>query len=313
MTTPSSSSASSEEHQKQLNHEHQNRFRNKNKKTTSHLSNDVSEDLEHLLNTEAPIVVVETSTIDSNFNSVPLEEHQKQLNHERQKHFRDKNKETASHESINVSDDFQYLFNTKDSTIVVKTSTGDSDSNSVILEEHQKQLNRERQKRFRNKNKETTSSKSINDFEDLNTEASTVVVETPTIDSNSNFEDDNIFKELQYLLHTEVPTVVVETPAINTDSDSDDLSPLLTTEVPIVLIEPPTINITNIQSNPSSRRDKTKCHDIGRMDQTCRYCNAKFWMIEKNQNSGYAAPKFSLCCTNGKVQLPPLLEPHPIY
>ncbi|CAG8795345.1 12249_t:CDS:1, partial [Gigaspora rosea] len=85
MTTPSSSSASSEEYQKQLNREHQKRFRNKNKKTTSHLSNDISEDLQHLLNTEAPIVVVETSTIDSNFNSVPLEEHQKQLNREHQK------------------------------------------------------------------------------------------------------------------------------------------------------------------------------------------------------------------------------------
>ncbi|CAG8791979.1 16724_t:CDS:1, partial [Gigaspora rosea] len=277
MTTPSSSFASSEEHQKQLNRKRQKRFRNKNKKTTSHQSNDVSEDLQHLLNTEAPTVVIETSTIDSNSNSVPLEEHQKQLNRERQKRFRDKSKETASHKFINVSNDLQYLFNTEDSTIVVKTSTGDSDSNSVTLEEHQKQLNRERQKRFRDKNKETASPKSIDVFEDLNTEASTVVVETPAIDSNSNSKDNNkettlqlsITEELQYLLHTEVPIVVVETPAINANSDSDDLSPLLSTEVPIVLIEPPTIDITNIQSNPSSRRDKTKRHDINRMDQTC--------------------------------------------
>ncbi|RIB20369.1 hypothetical protein C2G38_2035294 [Gigaspora rosea] len=117
ITTPSSSYVSSEEHQKQLNHECQKCFRNKNKKTTLHLSNEVSEDLQHLLNTEAPIVVVETSTTDnstivvktstsdSDSNSVTLEEYQKQLNRERQKRFRNKNKETASPKSIDVFKD----------------------------------------------------------------------------------------------------------------------------------------------------------------------------------------------------------------
>ncbi|CAG8818740.1 25478_t:CDS:2, partial [Racocetra persica] len=69
-------------------------------------------------------------------------------------------------------------------------------------------------------------------------------------------------------------TVVVETPAIDIESDSDNFSLLLTTE-------------------------------------TCQYCKAKFWMIEKNQNSRYVASKFPLCCASSKVQLPSLLEPLP--
>ncbi|CAG8783635.1 17580_t:CDS:2, partial [Racocetra fulgida] len=208
MATPSDSSASSEERQKQLNCDRQKRFKNKNKETTSHLSINVSKDLQHLLNTEVPTVVVEPPAINTDTASAPSEEHRKQLNREHQKCFRDKNKETTSHLYINVSE------------------------------------------------------------------------------------------ELRHLLNTEVPTVVVEPPAIDTDSDSDDLSPILTTEVLTVLIEPPIIGtdleLTNTQSNPKPRRGKTVRHDM-----------------EKDQNSGYAALRFPLCCANGKIQLLPLFEPPP--
>ncbi|CAG8630056.1 3847_t:CDS:2, partial [Racocetra fulgida] len=93
-----------------------------------------------------------------------------------------------------------------------------------------------------------------------------------------------------------------------TEFDSNDFSPLLTTEVPMIT----DFKLTNTQSNLSSHHDKTKCYDMGKMDQTCQHYKAKFWMIEKNQNSEYAAPKFLLCCASSKVQLPPLLEP-PLY
>ncbi|CAG8600420.1 14782_t:CDS:2, partial [Racocetra fulgida] len=163
--------------------------------------------------------------------------------------------ETTSLLSINVSEDLHHLLSTEVST--VKTPVINSDSDSAPSEERRKQLNRDRQKCFRDNNKETTSHLSI-----------------------------DVSEELQYLLNTKVPTVVVKTPAIDTESDSDDLSPLLTTEVPTIT----NLELTNTQSNPSSCRDKTKRHDM-----------AKFWMIEKDQNSGYAAPKFSFCCTSGKV------------
>ncbi|CAG8758628.1 24213_t:CDS:2, partial [Dentiscutata erythropus] len=106
----------------------------------------------------------------------------------------------------------------------------------------------------------------------------------------SSEEYQKQLSQLQYLLNIEVSTVVVEpieTSAIDTDSssNSDNFLPLPNTEVPII-------------SN----------HEI---DQTCQHCKAKFWMIKKDQNSRIAAPKFSLCCTNNKVQLPPLLEPLP--
>ena len=52
-------------------------------------------------------------------------------------------------------------------------------------------------------------------------------------------------------------------------------------------------------------------HDLGRMDQLCLHCNAKFWMGEKDINSSQASPTFAVCCAGGKVKLPPLLIPPP--
>src|SRR3954467_1194798 len=52
-------------------------------------------------------------------------------------------------------------------------------------------------------------------------------------------------------------------------------------------------------------------HELGRMDQICDHCGAKFWMDEKDQHSSQASPSFSVCCAGGKVSLPPLLKPPP--
>ncbi|CAG8542085.1 11616_t:CDS:2, partial [Racocetra persica] len=128
-------------------------------------------------------------------------------------------------------------------------------------------------KYFKDKNKKTASHLSVNIFENLqpllSTKVPTVVVETPAINKTTSHLSTNISEELQYLLNTEVSMVVVETPAIDIKSDSDDLSPLFTTEVPIIT----DLELTNTQSNLNSCYNKTKHHDMGRMDQTCRHYN----------------------------------------
>ena len=50
-------------------------------------------------------------------------------------------------------------------------------------------------------------------------------------------------------------------------------------------------------------------HELGRMDQICVHCGAKFWMGEKDRNSRLTSPTFVTCCARGKVQLPSLIEP----
>ncbi len=50
------------------------------------------------------------------------------------------------------------------------------------------------------------------------------------------------------------------------------------------------------------------CYKLGRMNQTCIHCGAKFWMKEKNRNSSLASPAFSTCCAHGKVHLPRLID-----
>ena len=52
-------------------------------------------------------------------------------------------------------------------------------------------------------------------------------------------------------------------------------------------------------------------HELGRMDQICVHCGAKFWIDEKDQNSSKKSPSFAVCCAGGKVNLPPLLRPPP--
>ena len=48
------------------------------------------------------------------------------------------------------------------------------------------------------------------------------------------------------------------------------------------------------------------------MDQICVYCDAKFWIEERDQYSSQTSPSFTVCCAGGKVRLPPLLKP-PLY
>ncbi|CAG8688462.1 9249_t:CDS:2 [Dentiscutata erythropus] len=97
--------------------------------------------------------------------------------------------------------------------------------------------------------------------------------------------------------------------------DSEELECLLITEIPTIVIEPLYTNpdLINIYPNrrPYPSHIKTLCHDMGRMDQICRHCKAKFWMLEKDQNSGLASPRFLVCYTNSKVKLSPLFQPPP--
>ena len=51
--------------------------------------------------------------------------------------------------------------------------------------------------------------------------------------------------------------------------------------------------------------------ELGRMDQVCIHCGAKFWMNEKDQRSSQHFTTFSICCAGGKVSLPSLLRPPP--
>ena len=45
---------------------------------------------------------------------------------------------------------------------------------------------------------------------------------------------------------------------------------------------------------------------IGNMTYDCSYCNATFWEGEKLSTSTKLNSKFSLCCGEGRVVLPPL-------
>src|SRR3989337_4572996 len=55
--------------------------------------------------------------------------------------------------------------------------------------------------------------------------------------------------------------------------------------------------------------DRIVRHDLGRMNQTCTHCGAKFWLSEKDQKSTRTSPTFAMCCAGGRVSLPPLLKP----
>lgn len=79
--------------------------------------------------------------------------------------------------------------------------------------------------------------------------------------------------------------------------------------------------LANERKSRSRKRQKTReleCtdngisrHELGRMNQTCVHCGARFWMEEKIRNSSLASPAFSTCCAHGKVRLPRLIEPPP--
>ena len=43
---------------------------------------------------------------------------------------------------------------------------------------------------------------------------------------------------------------------------------------------------------------------IGRMDQSCDYCSARYWIEEVNSNG-----KFTRCCQLNTIRLPPMQPP----
>ncbi len=47
----------------------------------------------------------------------------------------------------------------------------------------------------------------------------------------------------------------------------------------------------------------------GPLEFACDKCGALFWLDERLSNSSKIKPKFSMCCRNGKVVLPPYPEP----
>ena len=72
---------------------------------------------------------------------------------------------------------------------------------------------------------------------------------------------------------------------------------------------------SNINITGERRTDELGCinngithHELGRMDQICIHCGAKFWMEEKDRRSNRTSPTFSICCAHGKVLLPRLTE-----
>ncbi|KAF9533250.1 hypothetical protein CPB83DRAFT_758120, partial [Crepidotus variabilis] len=51
-------------------------------------------------------------------------------------------------------------------------------------------------------------------------------------------------------------------------------------------------------------------HDLGGMNTACTHCHALHWKAERLSKSSNINPKFGMCCTEGKIQLPPL-DPAP--
>lgn len=55
-------------------------------------------------------------------------------------------------------------------------------------------------------------------------------------------------------------------------------------------------------------------HSIGRMERVCADCGASMWVDERKSNSSRTNPKFAVCCSSSRVQLPTLSDPpEPLY
>ena len=63
----------------------------------------------------------------------------------------------------------------------------------------------------------------------------------------------------------------------------------------------------SIDDSDFFRDGEVPSHYVGRMDQVCEFCNARFWNTERT-----AAGKYTACCSQGKVQLPKIAPP-PAY
>ncbi|XP_058745744.1 uncharacterized protein LOC131618568 [Vicia villosa] len=68
-------------------------------------------------------------------------------------------------------------------------------------------------------------------------------------------------------------------------------------------------NVTGTSSMP---HPSNEYYDIGDPLFECRYCSALMWYQERMEKHKHSAnPKYSLCCGNGKVELPFLKTPPP--
>src|SRR5690242_6391201 len=67
--------------------------------------------------------------------------------------------------------------------------------------------------------------------------------------------------------------------------------------------------ITDITFNSCIHRNELGRHTLNRMNCICTWCGASMWLEEKVSNSGKKNPVFTICCAQGKVQLPPLQQP----
>ncbi|CAG8755011.1 13625_t:CDS:1, partial [Gigaspora rosea] len=55
-------------------------------------------------------------------------------------------------------------------------------------------------------------------------------------------------------------------------------------------------------------------HYLGEMNTICVNCKALMWIDERISISSHTNPKFFVCCSNNRVQLPPLTDPpEPLY
>src|SRR6202790_443797 len=59
----------------------------------------------------------------------------------------------------------------------------------------------------------------------------------------------------------------------------------------------------------SSYPFKIPRYTLGPRSATCKYCHAKHWIDERTSDSTILNPVFSVCCKNGKVDLPFLKVP----
>src|SRR4051812_10725949 len=54
-------------------------------------------------------------------------------------------------------------------------------------------------------------------------------------------------------------------------------------------------------------------YDLGDPSCECQQCGANMWYMERKNKSRHSAnPKFSMCCGEGKVQIPLLRQPPPV-
>src|SRR2546430_14209866 len=45
-----------------------------------------------------------------------------------------------------------------------------------------------------------------------------------------------------------------------------------------------------------------KCHELGRIDQICVHCGAKFWIDERNHRSNQTSPSFALPTMSSELE-----------